>query len=471
MTSSVDSIRSSAARPERRSPCASCKQPILEGAKKCKHCKAWQPATGTRFPRAALIVTTSVVSVFSVIVTSRQSPVGEAPPLTPLPTDTAASSSEPSPAAVGPEPEARVKPAAQPPLATKGKWTTREIPMGDAHPLDVAFSPSGESVYVSSDDAKLREFRLSNGDLVHKASVQAKGDKIHLLFDRYIAVLRHDPAATKIPLLDTTHWDREATLLDVGSGPGDVEELPDGTLVTATTTAHRVSRFGLPSGRLLSDMTLPQSTGQLFLVRAEGRPYLAAMGALTFSGRQAGAWLDLFDPEEVPFGATRRSISVGGDPRAGAVTANGGAILFPDHTSNSVTLLAVERQTDAKTADVGAGPLEAFLFGGDRWGLTLNAGASTATLLSLPSMQPTTLVLPGVPRTGVMSVDRGTLFVALGGTEEPPRGQGLAIIAGDPPEVVTTLPTGSGAIAVAVSRDGSRAVVANYFAKTLTILE
>ncbi len=452
----------------KRVPCASCKQPIIDGARKCRHCKAWQPS-GARFPRAALIVTTSVFSVFSVIVTSRPSRVGDAPPLTQLPTESA-SAGEALPAAMGPEPD-KPKPPPAPPAA-KTKWTARDFKTaGEAHPLDLAFSANGETLYVSSDDAALREYRVASGEPIHKATVPAKGDEIHVLYDRYIAVLRHDPIATRIPVVDTLHWDHDAILLDCGSGPGDITELPDGTVATATTTAHRVSRFGLPSGRLLSDMTLPQSTGQLFLVRAEGRPYLAALGALSFAGRPAGAWLDLFDPEEVPFGATRRSVSVGGDPRAGAVTANGGAILFPDHASNRVTLLAVERKTEAKSAEVGAGPIEAYFLGNDRYGLSLNAGSSTASVVSLPTMQVTTLVLPGIPRSGVITSDRSTLFVALGGTDDPPRGQGAAIIAGDPPELVASLPTGQGAIAVAVTKDGSRAAVANYFQRTITILE
>ncbi|MFO0612766.1 MAG: hypothetical protein U0414_09275 [Polyangiaceae bacterium] len=466
----VKALESGAASAEKRVACSACRKPILEGAKKCKHCKAWQPSAQPRLPRAAIIVATSVVSVFSVIVTSKPSAVGSAPPLTPLGTDSA--TTEASPAAVGPEvqapPAASAAPVVPPALRD---WKTREFRIGDVHPLDLAFSKNGESVYVSCDDATVREYRVSTGEMLHKAPVPAKGDEVHLLFDRWLAVLRHDPIATRIPVVDVTHWDRDPVLLDVGAGPGDIEELPDGTVATATTTGHRVSRFALPSGKLISDMRLPQSTGQLFLVRAEGRPYLGAMGALSFAGRPAGAWIDLFDPDEVPFGATRRSIAVGNDPRAGAVTSNGGAILFPNHTSGRVTYLAVERQTDAKTAEVGEGPLEAFLFANDSWGLTLNAGASTATLVALPSMQVTTLMLPGVPRTGVMTPDRTMLFVALGSTQDPPRGKGVALIAGEPPAVVATLPSGDGAIAVAVARDGARAAVANYFGKSLTILE
>lgn len=454
---------------DKRIACSACKKPILDGAKKCRHCKAWQPERGSRgVSRAALIVTTAVTSVFSVIVTSRESPVGSAPPLTQLPTDSA-TVSEPAPGSVGPEPE---KPKPPPPApGPRHKWTARELRMGDVHPLDVAWSGNGETLFVSADDATLREYKISNGEMIHKATVPAKGDRIRRLFDRYVAVLRLDPTATRIPVMDTTKWDRDPILLDVGPGPGDIQELPDGSVITSTTVGHRVSRFGLPSGKLQADITLPQSTAQLFLVRAEGRPYVAAMGGASHADRSAGAWIDLFDPEEAPFGATRRSISVGRDPRPGVVTATGGAIFFPDRLSNSASFLSVSHETEAKTADVGAEPVGGYLLDGDRWGVTLNAGSSTATLVSFPSMQVTTLMLPGVPRLGVPTPDRSTLFVVLGGTDEPPHGQGVAVIANDPPEVVATLPTGQGAMSVGVSKDGTKAAVANYFAKSITILE
>src|SRR5262249_22291372 len=44
-------------------------------------------------------------------------------------------------------------------------------------------------------------------------------------------------------------------------------------------------------------------------------------------------------------------------------------------------------------------------------------------------------------RTGA----RGTLFVVLGGTDWPPRGSGVAVIQGDRPKIVASLPTGEGA--------------------------
>jgi hypothetical protein len=455
----------------KRVPCATCKRPIIEGARKCRHCKAWQPE-GPRAPRAAIMVASAVLSVFLVIVTSQKSTVGDAPPLTALPGDSA-QAGEPSPAAVGPDPTTPA-PKALPPADAR-KWGAREIRMGDVHPLDLAFSKDGSSLFVSADDATVREYKVESGEIVHKASVPAKGDHVRLLFGHYLAILHDDPRMTRIPVLDLSKWDRDPTILEVGRGPRDIAEMSDGTVVTAASGAHRVSRFALPSGKQVADITLAQSNGQVFLVRAEGRPYLAALGAMSHAGRPAGAWLDLFDPAEQPFGATRRSIAVGSDPRLGDVTSSGAQIFFPDFASNSATLLDVGDETTAHTVEVGQGPIAGYVFAGDRWGATLDATARTITAVRLdttvPRMQISTLMLDGEPRDGVMFPDRTTLFVALGGNEDPPRGQGVAIIAGDPPAVVATLPTGAGAISVAVSHDGARAAVANYFAKSITVLE
>ena len=130
------------------------------------------------------------------------------------------------------------------------------------------------------------------------------------------------------------------------------------------------------------------------------------------------------------------------------------------------------------TAEVGEGPIAGFVFGGDRYGVTLNATARTVSVVDLGSagspgsrLRVSTLMLSGEPRMGRLSRDRSTLFVALGGGDEVPRGEGVAIISGDPPVVVETLPTGVGAISVAIAGDLSRAAVANYIDKTITILE
>ncbi|WP_437315714.1 hypothetical protein [Sorangium sp. So ce385] len=467
---------------ERRVPCPSCGARIVEGARKCRACKAWlgERHRGSaaslsgrepRLARAAVSVASGVAAVIIATITSLKSPVGEAPPLTALEPEADASVSAPddapNPAAFGPDP---VPPP--PPPEPKGRWRARDFRIGDVHPLDVVFNPSGTSVYVSADDASLREYTLESGELIHKASVPAQGDHIRLLFDRYVAVLRHEDAA-RIPVMDTTAWDRDPVLLDVGRTPGDIVALPDGrTVVAATTDTKRVTKFELPTGVRLANITLPHATGQLFLVQAEGRPYIAALGALTHAGRPAGAWIDLFDPSESPFGATRRSIAVGREPREGDITLDGGAVFFPDRLSNTAILLSVAGVTETRKAPVGVGPTAGFLLHEDRYGITLNADARTASVIDLSTMTvKSTLPLSGVPRTGVTSPDRKTLFVALGGAQWPPAGSGVAVIAGDPPRVVASLPTGKGACAVAVSKDGARAVVASYWDRSITVLE
>jgi DNA-binding beta-propeller fold protein YncE len=423
-----------------------------------------------RFPRIALITVSVLGMAMMLIITARESPVGEAPPLTAIATDSAGAQAGPAPASIGPELE--LEPEPPPPPDPNRRWKVREIRINDVHPLDIAFHPKGTSIYVSADDATLREYRIKDGDLIHQASMPAQGDHIRLLFDRYVAVLRHQEAA-RIPVMDTTAWDRDPVLLDVGRSPGDIVELPDGrSVVAAATEGRRVVRFDLPTGTRLADLTLPHATGQLFLVLAEGRPYVAAMGALTHSGRPAGAWIDLFDPVEETFGATRRSISVGREPRSGAVSADGSALFFPDRVSNTAYLLSVAGTTEVKSTAVGQGPEAGFLMAGDRYGVTLNSVARTASVIELSTMKvQSTLMLNGVPRAGATSRDGRTLFVALGGTDWPPKGSGVAVIAGDPPKVVATLPTGVGACAVDVTKDGSRAAVASYFGRSITIVE
>jgi DNA-binding beta-propeller fold protein YncE len=461
---------------EKRVACPLCQAPIVEGARKCRACKRWLPEPSPKAPRlsrAFAILLTAVSTVLAVLVSRRPSIVGDAPPLTRLPTDATslpAGAAAPAPGSIGPEPE--VEPEAKP-LDLSRPWKAREIRIGEPHPLDIVWNPNGKSVYVSADDATLREYRIKNGDLVHQASVPAQGDRIRLLFDRYVAVLRRTDAA-RIPVMDTTTWDRDPILLDVGRSPGDIVGMPDGhTVVAASIHGKRVTRFDLPTGAKLGDITLAHATGGLYTVKtSEGRPLVAAMGSLVHGGQPAGAWVDLFDPAEGPFGATRRSTSVGREPRPGAVSSDGSFIFFPDRVSNTAVLLRVAAVTEARTVAVGQGPAEGFLMNDDRYGVTINATAHTATIVALPSMEAKgTLILKGVPCSGEVTRDKKTLFVTLGGGSYPPKGSGVAVLAGDPPRVVAQLPTGHGACNIAVNADGTRIAVANYQSKSITILE
>ncbi|MBK8252547.1 MAG: hypothetical protein IPK82_07755 [Polyangiaceae bacterium] len=461
---------------ERRVPCPKCAAPVIEGAKKCRACKAWLVAppepvrTQSAIPRIAIVLGSAVATLMIVLISGTESKVGEAPPLTNLTPDSSAGAVAPGPAAIGPDPGPEKKPT----LSTDPDrtWRVRQFKIGDDRPLDIVFHPSGNSIYVSCDDATLREYKLSTGEILHQAQMPAQGDHIRLLFNRYVAVLRHQDAA-RIPVMDTTAWDRDPMLLDVGTSPRDIVELPDGkTVVTATTDSKLVARFDLSTGNRLSDIRLPHSTGQVFLVQAEGRPYVAAIGALEHAGRQAGSWIDLFDPSEQPFGATRRSIPIGRELGEGDVSSDRTMLLFPDLAGSSARLLHVSSMTAASEVMVGAGPSTGFIFGADKYGITLNTTAKTATVINLAGMEVTdTLMLNGVPRSGTLSPDRKMLFVSMGGDTYPPAGASVTVIADDPPRVVTSLATGRGATQIAVSPDGTRAAVACWSDKSITIFE
>ena len=91
----------------------------------------------------------------------------------------------------------------------------------------MVFHPSGESIYVSGNDATLWEYNLERGKVLHMASMPAQGDRLRLLNDRYLAIVRRLDAG-HIPVLDTNHWERDPKLLYVGANPADIIALPDG---------------------------------------------------------------------------------------------------------------------------------------------------------------------------------------------------------------------------------------------------
>jgi DNA-binding beta-propeller fold protein YncE len=465
---------------ERRVPCRHCGAKILVGARKCRSCKTWLDK-GIRPPtkRAIAMVAGAALALGVGFLSHKQSPVEDAPPLTPLGTEAAsADPALPSPLEIAPdqtddEPSDEERTT----LATDdGKpvrsWRSREFSV-DVHPLDVAFSPSGRSVYVTTDDASLREYHVASGQLMRVVKVPVRGDRIRVLHDRWVAVLQNDGAA-HIPIVDTKVWEKEPRVLVVGMQPADILALPGTTTaVAAARRGKRITWFDLEDGSLKANITVPHTTTQLHLLQSDqGHYYVAAMGQLFRGGRPAGAWIDLFDPSESPFGATRRSISAGRQPGPGAVTNDRGKLLFADRSSNSVSLLSVDEITKVRTASVGQGPIAAFLMHGDHYGITLDAGGRTATVIDIQKMRrSTTLMLPAPPREGAMSEDGKALFVSLGNKHWPPKGAGAVVIAGDPPNVVAELKTGRGASRVATSPDGKRAAVASWLDKSVTIIE
>lgn len=422
----------------------------------------------------------AVVVVASVLLARRESPVGAAPPLTPTAVASsvaeAAIPTEPSPAAFGPEPK-RTVPLAAPssgepaPAAAEGQaWRTRTIRV-DVHPLDVVFAADGRSLYASGDDASVRAYEVATGRLLHMTAVPAQGDRLRLLHGRYLAVIRREDAA-HVPIVDVQSFERDPLLLQVGGEPADAIALADGkTIVTASSKGQLLASFELPSGRRLGDMRVPSALRDLYLMRSGDRTYVGALGVVSQDGASAGARLELFDPTERPFAATRRSISVGRDPRGGAVAEDGGALFLADHAASGAWHVRLDAQERPSPIAVGSGPIAAF-FLGTRYGITLDAQAQTATVIALgESRRTTTLMLPGAPSHGATSRDGALLFVALGGSQAPPTGSGLAILGDDPPRVIGQVETGAGAHRVAVSAEGTRAAVANYASRTITIVE
>jgi len=200
---------------DRRVPCSACGALIIEGAKKCRACKAWigpkpAPKPQPAAPRIAIVLGSALATLMVVLVSGRESKVGDAPPLTNLTPDSSATVGAAAPAAIGPEPSAKKPQLALDPSRT---WRVRQFPTGGVRPLDLAFNPKGSSVYVSCDDATLREYKLSNGELLHQASVPAQGDQmlhpvqqrkgrafLRLDVDRFIPVDRvHDDGEVEPP--------------------------------------------------------------------------------------------------------------------------------------------------------------------------------------------------------------------------------------------------------------------------------
>ena len=184
---------------EQRFPCPLCQAPILVGARKCPSCRRWLdaklPSTRRRPWMFAALVGLVATAGALALARRRPSPVGEAPPLTPMTkadNAAAAASGEPSPAAIGPTPEPA---ASESPVGRPGElgWRTRSIRV-DVHPLDAVFSDDGNLVYASGDDAKIRAYEVTTGKLVRVLAVPAQGDRLKLLHGRYLAVIRREEA-------------------------------------------------------------------------------------------------------------------------------------------------------------------------------------------------------------------------------------------------------------------------------------
>lgn len=157
--------------------------------------------------------------------------------------------------------------------------------------------------------------------------------------------------------------------------------MPDGrTVVAASTEGKRVTRFDLISGTRLADITLPHATGrQLFLVRAEKRPYIGAMGALATEASPPApgsiSSIPARPPSAPPVAASPSAASLA--PALLPPTA--APLFFPDRVSNTAMLLKVAGVTEAKQVAVDQTPEAGFLMNEDRFGVTINSAARTAS--------------------------------------------------------------------------------------------
>lgn len=468
-----------------RQPCPRCGALIVEGARKCRACKSWlveppRPRPRARGQRALALIVAAVVAVLAVLVSQRPSPVGEAPPLTPLARGSAVVSAQvptPGPLPAGAAWAGGSTLRADPSDASagtddaSGRWRARTFSV-DRFPLDVAFGASGQTLYVSGDDASLWEYDLRTGKVLHMAMMPAQGDRLVLLADRYLAIVRLVDAG-HVPVLDTQHWERDPALVYVGGAPADILALDGGkSAIAASSRGRRLTLIDLASSRPQADIQLPYAIQSLFALRSGARQTIGAMGQLSRMGDPAGAWLDIIDPTETPFGATRRGIAVGREPRAGAVTRDGAALFLADRIANTATLLRVDGATDARSVAVGQSPEAAFILGEDRFGVTINSKARTASVVDLLAMKlHSTLMLAGSPGHGAAAQDGSALFVSLGGPAWPPDGSGAAVIAGTPPHVVASFDTERGAARVAVAPGRARAAIASYWGKSVMIVE
>lgn len=461
-----------------RRPCPHCGTSILVGARKCRGCSRWLEDGGTgRRPwgRWLAFALGSLLVICAIIVT-QQSHVASAPPLNPdaeaVPAAAVAVVDD-APAALNlPSPDEVVEPLVLQDRTEVAaiRWVRQQRRI-DVRPLDVVFAEDGQSYFVSGGDATVREYELRTGRLLHMASVPALGDELRLLFGRYIAVVHHRQTSV-VPIIDTDHWEREPLLVWVGANPSAIVELPDGeTIVTASSLGRRLSAWNLSTRHRTADITLPHAVSELHLFQVDDRPYLGALGLLRQGGRTAGAWIDLFDPIERPFAATRRSVSVGRKPH-GTVLPSGVGLLVADEAANTLSLLRIDEQSRPRALPVGHAPIAAHLLRKGDMAVTLDRESKTATVVDLKNFaRMGTVELPGTPRHGDVSFDDKWLFVALGGDSEFPREKGVAVLGDDPLRVVAKLSTGYGAARVVASPVGYGAIVANYFDHSLTVVE
>ena len=147
-------------------------------------------------------------------------------------------------------------------------------------------------------------------------------------------------------------------------------------------------------------------------------------------------------------------------------------MILVDHVANTASLLRVDRQTEQRVITVDRGPIAAFFMHNDTIGVVINAQSHTATVIDVDRFEKSnTIMLAGTPSHAAVTKQGDLLVVALGGEHWPPKESGAVILSGSPLRVSATIDTGRGASRVATAIDGSRAAVACYYDRLITVIE
>jgi len=334
-------------------------------------------------------------------------------------------------------------------------------------PLDITFGGTPERIYVTTGrTAAVAEIDPETGSILSTLDAEQPTEAIKVVHGRWL-IAWHYWMSDSVAVWDLRDEKRTRRTIRIGTNIGDVTALDDNeSVVISAVQSQVVKRVHLPDARVTGTAKFKRGVGRLVPVLAHGRPAIAVMGGIfrmsMLSGYSApaGAWVDLINPDETPFGASRRSLSAGVQPRTPGVTSDGGRLLFPDRMSNQVTLVQLDSADAPATLGVGVRPEEVVVFPGDRHAVSLDNGSSSLTIIALaPFARESTIPLTTPPTAATSSTIGGYVAVALGGKRG--EGQGVILLAGEPPRIAARAVTGRGPSAIATSANGNMLATAN----------
>ena len=361
--------------------------------------------------------------------------------------------------------------------AHPGAWALRtvaQVQVGGV-PGAVVFAGVPEHVWVATGTGQsVVEIDPASGVVLSTLPAGQLTEALAVVHGRWL-IAWHYWMSSALTVWDLAQPDRPRQSLPIGRNLADVLALPDGeSMLVSACQSHTVKRVHLPDLRVTGAVTFPRAVGRMIPVQSHGRFSAAVMGGvfrIWWSGRGStpiGAWVDLIDPGETPFAATRRSISAGRQPRDPDVAFGGTRLIFPDRVSNQVTSVDLEGSTPPQTIGVGVRPERVVVLPGDRYALSLDAVSRSLTVMGLqPLAYETTLPLEAAPTSAAVSPVRGYAAISLGGARGD--GEGVVLVAGTPPRIVARGTTGRGPLDVAASADGSTLATADR-GGTVTLL-